>query len=90
MFVYDYSDVFGSGDTTYARNSGLYGGAIFVTDNATMSWSGETVFSSNTTAKTGDGGAIHVYRSSQAFWSEKTFFENNSATQSGGGHFCEL
>ena len=84
MFVYNHSDVFGSGDTTYARNSALYGGAIFVIDDCTLSWSGETIFASKT-AQNGSGGGVYVKGSSQAIWSGKKTFANNSAKLSGGG-----
>ena len=50
----------------------------------TVSWSGETIFSSNT-AEDNDGGAVYVQVSSQALWSVKTTFVNNSAKLFGGG-----
>ena len=49
MVVYDHSDVFGSGDTKYARNRALdNAGGILVLGNCPVSWSGEAVFACNT------------------------------------------
>ena len=67
MVVYVHSDVFGSGDTSYDRNSAVdIAGAVLVLDNCTVSWSGETIFSSNK-AQNYEGGALVVHDSFVAF-----------------------
>ena len=53
-------------------------------DNCTVSWRGETIFSSNT-AKNSGGGGVLVTKSSQALWSGSTTFTNNSAGNAVGG-----
>ena len=53
MVVYDHSDVFGRGETTYARNRALdSAGGILVLGNCTILWNGETNFACNTQLKT--------------------------------------
>ena len=79
-----HSNVFSSGNTSYDRNSALFGArGILVLDNCTISWSGETTFAFNT-CKNYSGGVLVVHDSSQAFWSGKTQFSENWAGVGGG------
>ncbi|CAN0439971.1 unnamed protein product, partial [Ascophyllum nodosum] len=67
----------------FANNSAkLLGGGIYVLINCTVSWSGETIFSSNT-AEIDAGGAIFLWNYSTASWNSETTFTNNTAPAGG-------
>ncbi|CAM9458195.1 unnamed protein product [Ectocarpus sp. 8 AP-2014] len=62
------------------------GGALFVSTNSELSWSGETSLVGNRAGS--DGGALHVL-SSRVSWSGKTSLSNNTASN-GGALYMEL
>ena len=84
IFAHDGSVLTFTGDYRFYNNSGISGGAVYISRGSNASWEGTTTFSNNT-AFAFNGGAVAVLAGSSALWTGNITFLGNTASVYRGG-----